>query len=107
MVLIYLMYAVQIGLILHVVKTGRPMYWIFILLIAPGIGGLAYVIAEILPSLRHDMRAQRALRGVKRTLDPGGDLRRREFEHRLSGSVDAARHLATELMENGRYAEAV
>ena len=68
---------------------------------------LAYVIAEILPNLKHDMRAQRALRGVKRTLDPGGDLRRREFEHRLSGSVDAARHLATELMENGRYAEAV
>jgi hypothetical protein len=26
---------------------------------------------------------------------------------RLSGSVDAARHLAAELMENGRYAEAI
>lgn len=107
MVLVYLMYAVQIGLIVHVMKTGRPMYWCFILLMAPGLGGIAYLIAEILPGLRNDMRAQRALRGVKRTLNPGGDLRRREIEHRLSGSVDAARHLATELMDNGRYGEAV
>jgi hypothetical protein len=102
-----LMYAVQIGLIVHVMKTGRPMYWCFILLMAPGIGGIAYLIAEILPGMQNDVRARRALRGVKKTLDPGGDLRRRQFEHRLSGSVDAARHLAAELMENGRYGEAV
>jgi len=53
------------------------------------------------------MRARRALRGVKNTLNPGGKLRRREIEHRLSGSVDAARHLATELMEKGRHGEAI
>lgn len=35
-------YLVQIALIVHVLHTGRNTYWIFILLIAPGIGGLAY-----------------------------------------------------------------
>lgn len=107
MVLFYLMLAVQIGLIVHVVKTGRPMYWIFILIIAPGIGGLAYAIAELLPELQNNMRAKRTMRGVKQVLDPGSELRRRQLEHRLSGSVDAARHLATELMEKGRYGEAI
>ena len=102
-----LMYAVQIGLIVHVLKTGRPPYWCFVLLMAPGIGALAYIIVEILPNLQNDMRARRALRGVRRTLNPDGDLRRRQIEHQLSGSVDAARHLATELMEKGRYGEAV
>lgn len=102
-----LMYIVQIGLIVHVMKTGRPPYWCFVLLMAPGIGALAYIIVEILPNLQNDMRAKRALRGVRRTLNPDGDLRRRQMQHRLSGSVDAARHLATELMEKGRYAEAV
>ena len=107
MPLAILIYIVQFGLIVHVLKTGRQMYWVFILIIAPGIGGLAYFIVEILPDLQHNMRARRALRGVKNTLNPGGELRRREIEHRLSGSVDAARHLATELMEKGRYGEAI
>ena len=102
-----LMYAVQISLIVHVMKTGRSTYWVLVLLMAPGIGALAYIIVEILPNLQNDMRARRALRGVRRTLNPDGDLRRRQIEHQLSGSVDASRHLATELMEKGRYGEAV
>ena len=107
MPLVYLMWAIQIGLIVHVMKTGRPYYWAWILIIAPGIGGLAYLIAEIIPEMRNNHTARRALRGVRKTLDPGGDLRRRQIEHRLSGSVDAARHLAAELIENERYEEAI
>jgi hypothetical protein len=102
-----LIYLVQIGLIVHVLRTGRNMYWVFILIIAPGIGGLAYVIVELLPDLTNDWRARRAMRGVRKTLDPGADLRRRQKQHKLSGSVDAARHLANELLDNGHYADAI
>ena len=98
---------VQIGLIIHVVRTGRPTYWVFIILIAPGIGSLAYAIVELLPELSGNYRARSAVRGVRKTLDPGGDLRRRQKEHKLSGSVDATRHLAGELMDNSRYQEAI
>jgi hypothetical protein len=97
---------VQIALIIHVVRTGRPTYWVFIILIAPGIGSLAYAIVELLPELSGNYRARNAVRGVRKTLNPGGDLRRRQKEHKLSGSVDATRHLAGELMDNGRYEEA-
>lgn len=107
MPLLILSVIVQIGLILHVVRTGRPMYWIFIILIAPGIGSLAYAIIELLPELSSSGQGRRAMRGIRKTLDPGGDLRQREREHRLSGSVDAARHLASELLENGQYDEAI
>lgn len=98
---------VQIGLILHVVRTGRPMYWIFIILIAPGIGSLAYAIVELLPELSNSGQGRRAMRGIRKTLDPGGDLRQRQLEHKLSATVDAARHLAGELLENGQYDEAI
>jgi hypothetical protein len=102
-----LIYLIQIGLIVHVLRTGRNMYWVFILIIAPGIGGLAYVIVELLPDLMNDWRARRAIRGVRKTLDPGADLRQRQKQHKLSGSVDAARHLANELLDSGRYSEAI
>ena len=106
MVLGGFIYFFQILMIIHVVRTGRNMYWVMILLMAPGIGGLAYLIVEILPDLMNDYRARRAIRGVSKTLNPTGDLRQRQREHKLSGSVDAARHLASELMERGSYYEA-
>ncbi len=107
MPLLILTWLVNLALIVHALKTGRPYYWIMILLIAPGIGGVAYLLVEVLPDLQGSFAARRAMRNVKRTLNPGADLRQRQLEHKLSGSVDAARHLAAELMENGRYGEAI
>ncbi len=102
-----IIYLLQIALIVHVLRTRRNMYWIFILIIAPGIGGLAYLIVELIPDFMNNWRARRALRGMRKVLDPGADLRQRQRQHRLSGSVDAARHLASELVAGGRYAEAI
>ena len=36
---------------LHVVKTGRPLYWLFIIIIAPFLGCLIYFVAEMLPEM--------------------------------------------------------
>ena len=107
MPLIILTALVQIGLIIHVVRTGRPPFWIFVILFVPGIGSVAYCIVELLPELSNNLVARRAMRGVRKTFNPGGTLRRRQLEHRLSGSVDAARHLAGELMDSRRYAAAI
>ena len=100
-----IIYVIQILMIIHVFRTGRNMYWVMILLV-PGIGMLAYLIVEILPDLMNDYRARNAFRGVTKTLNPGADLRQRQREHQMSGSVDAARHLASELVERGSYYEA-
>ena len=102
-----LVYLIQIGLIVHVLRTGRSMYWVFILIIAPGIGGLAYLIVELLPDLMHNRRARGAVRGITKTLNPGAELRHRQRAHQLSGSVDTTRHLASELIESGHYVEAI
>jgi hypothetical protein len=107
MPLLILTVIVQIGLIIHVVRTGRQTYWVFVLLIAPGIGSIAYFIIELLPELRGSVRGQRAFRQVRKTINPGADLRQRELEHKMSGSVDAARRLAGELVDNGQYQQAI
>lgn len=97
---------VQIALIVHVLKTGRAYYWIFIILL-PGIGPLVYFIVELLPDLLESRRGRSAVRGIRRTLDPGADLRQRQKEHKLSGSVDATRRLAGELLESGEIEKAI
>ena len=46
-----LLWLVQLGMIVHVLKTGRPYWWVWILFAAPAIGGLAYALVELLPDL--------------------------------------------------------
>jgi len=101
-----LSYLLNILLIVHAMKTGRPFYWIFIIM-TPVIGPLAYFLVELLPELSSDYRAKRAFRSIRKTLDPDADLRRHQKQDKLSDSVDAKRHLAAELASAGRYDEAI
>lgn len=103
----FLTIAVQIGLIVHVLRTGRPVFWAFVIFFAPLIGSLVYFFVELLPELSGNPRARTALRGIRKSLDPNADIRKLKKQHELSGSVDAARHLADELIAAGRFEEAV
>lgn len=39
----------QIALCIHVYKTGRPYWWLWIILMAPVIGCILYILLEVLP----------------------------------------------------------
>jgi hypothetical protein len=107
MPLIVISVMVQIALVVHVMRSGRPTYWIYLIVFMPVVGSIAYFIAEILPELFGSRRTRGAIRSIRKTLDPDADIRQRERLHKLSGSVDAARHLAEELVAAGRYVEAI
>jgi hypothetical protein len=51
----------QLALVIHVYRTGRPYWWTWILFSAPMIGGIAYFIIEIAPELRGAGGAQHGL----------------------------------------------
>ena len=99
--------AIQVGLIVHVIKTGRNMIWILALGLLPLVGSIAYVVVEILPELLGGKTARRAKSGVQRMMDPDRDLRRASAEVEISGNVDARRRLAEELMERNQFDAAV
>jgi hypothetical protein len=46
-----LLFAIEIGFCVHVVRTGRPIFWIFIIIFAPLLGCAIYFFAEIFPEL--------------------------------------------------------
>jgi len=91
----------------HVIRTGRNTLWIFAIGLLPGIGSLAYVIAEILPELFGGRTARRARSGMQRMIDPNRDLRRAATEVEISGNVDARRRLGEELSERAQFDEAI
>jgi hypothetical protein len=99
--------AVQAGLIVHVIKTGRNMLWIWAIALLPLVGSIAYIGVEVLPELLGGRTARRAKSGVSRIIDPDRALRRASAEVEISGNVDARRRLAEELFERSQYDPAI
>jgi hypothetical protein len=97
----------QALLIVHCIKTGRNQLWIWVLALLSFAGVIAYVAAELVPELLRGRSTQRAVRNVKRALDPQADLRRAENEARLTGNVASRQRYAEELAKQRRFGEAI
>ena len=98
---------VQVFLVVHVIKTGRNTIWIWVLVLLPMAGPIAYIAVEILPELFGGRTARRFMSNAKRTLDPTRDLRHAERRLQQNDSIESRRRLAEELRESGRHAEAI
>jgi hypothetical protein len=98
--------ALQAGLIVHVIKTGRNTLWIWAIALLPAAGSLAYIAVEILPEIVGGRTARRTRAGMQRMIDPNRDLREAAAAVEFSGNVAARRRLAEELFQRGQYAEA-
>lgn len=99
--------AVQAGLIVHVIRTGRNTLWIWAIALLPAAGSLAYVVVEILPGIFGGAAARRTRAGMQRMIDPDRDLRQAAAAAEFSGNLDARRRLAEELYERSQFAQAV
>lgn len=98
--------ALQVICLVHVVRTGRPYWWMLVLFLGSYIGVAVYFLTQILPDLRHDPRARRAARGVARKLDPTRDLRQLRDELARADTVQNRLRLGAEFLELGEAGEA-
>ncbi len=96
----------QLGCIVHAVRTQRPYYWIFILMAGSFIGIAAYFFAEVLPNLGQSRTARKALRTAHDRIDP--ERRKREATRQLdvADTLDNRRRLAQESFNSGDYQQA-
>ena len=99
--------AVQVGLIIHVIKTGRNQIWIWVLALLSLPGAIAYIAVEVIPDLFRSRTAQRTTRGLRKAMDPARDLRRYESEARIAGNVASRQRYAEELTRHQRYDDAI
>jgi hypothetical protein len=102
--------AISLGLVVHCIKTGRNTIWVYLLVVLmslPFVGAALYAGVEILPELLRSRTSQRAMRGIRTTLDPEGNLRKFENEVKATGNVAARQQYADELVRLGRAPEAL
>ncbi len=96
----------SIILCVHVVRTNQNMYWLWLILIIPWLGGIVYIAAIIVPELLGGRTARRVGSAARQTLDPGRAYRTAKADYDQSPTVAHAMHLAAAAMALGRHDEA-
>ncbi len=102
-----LLLLIQFCFVYHVFKTGRPYWWMFIIMAFPVMGCLIYYFVEVFPGSREMRKAHRTARTLARVLQPDADLKKRAEEVEICGSVDNRMALAQECLNHGMYVEAI
>src|SRR3954471_24818212 len=98
---------VSISCIVHCIRTHRNTTWIVVLIFLPMLGAAIYFFVEVLPDLTNARGTRRAMRGLRGTLNPEGDLRRLENEVKVTGNIHSRQRYADELIRLGRTKEGV
>ncbi len=96
----------SIALAVHVVRTGRELFWLWIILIFQPLGGLVYFIAIVLPELTRGPAAQRLERSARAALDPMREYREAKQACEETPTVRNNSRLAHAAAALGRYDEA-
>lgn len=104
---IYALYILSLLLIVHVVRTGRNTYWIYILIFAPLLGALAYLIVELLPDLNSNRSVRRANRAILDTVNPNRDIRLHSEALDVADTIENTLNLAQALKERGLFDDAL
>ncbi len=103
--ILYLIPAIFFGV--HVVRSGRNMYWLMILLMAPFLGSIIYFFAEYLPEMRHSTVARKSVRVMSAIVDPNRELREARLAFDRTPTVDNRSRLAEALLARGDNDEAI
>lgn len=98
---------VALGFAVHAVRTGQPIYWLFILFMFPLLGSIVYAVAIWLPEMQHSRGVRQAKGKVRQLLDPGRELREAREAHEQAPSVGNQLRLADALLAAGKAGEAL
>jgi hypothetical protein len=96
---------VQIICVIHALRNGNQN-WIWILIIAPGVGCAAYALSHIMPELFGSYGIRRKARSVLRAIDPERDRRALSKNLDRAETVENKVKLAQEALQLRDYAQA-
>ena len=107
MPIVFAIIALQIACAIHCARSGRNSIWVMVIIFAPVLGSLAYVVMEVLPGSGVTRHARKARAKVAEKLDPERPLR--QAREALEIANTAANHLAVAnaLADRGEWNTAI
>jgi hypothetical protein len=106
MPLVLILVLLDITLVIHAAKTGRASPWAYIILMVPGIGAVAYVVAVLVPDWMGSVQGQQTQRTIANTLNPEKRYRALSDAVEIADTIANRIALAEECLELEKYEEA-
>jgi len=97
---------IQLCLVIHIIKTGKNTTWIWVIVILPLVGSLAYIILEILPDITNSRSGRQAGKRLQSVINPNKDLNEAAKDFSTSNTVENSMRLANECFGKGLFDEA-
>jgi len=101
-----LIFIIQVGFAVHVLRSGRDRYWLYLILFLPALGCAIYFFSEVLPELQGSRHIRRAGKAVINTLDPQREVRRLKDLIQISDTFENRKALADACVAAGHLDEA-
>lgn len=97
----------QIFFAAHAIRTGKDTFWLWVIILAPGIGCALYFITQFGPDAASSSTARKAKNTLLRAVDPQREFRKRVEMLEISNTVENRTALADECVDAGMYKEAI
>ena len=107
MILYAAIIAVQVALIIDVIRHSRNTFWIMALMFLPLASTIAYLIIEVLPRMKHNRHVRHAQTQIVDKLDPERELRFARDALDVAQTAANRIRYADALVSRGRCAEAL
>ena len=106
MPIFFLSIIVQVALVVHIVKHGKNTTWIWIVVMLPMAGSIAYIIVEVLPGLSNTRGARKAKSSLLKSINPHKEFKQALLDYELSDTADNALRLAQAYRDNNNFQQA-
>jgi len=97
---------IQVAFIVHVIKTGRNTIWIWVLVLLPFAGMIAYLLVEVLPELLGSKTGRRVQRGIQVVVNPNREINAATNNYAVADTVENTIRLAEECLSKKLYQDA-
>ena len=99
--------AIQVALIIDVIRRGANRVWIMALMFLPLASTIAYLVVEVAPRMKHNRHVRQAHAEIVHKLDPERELRAAREALDIAQTAANRIRLGDALVFHGRYAEAL
>ncbi|NRB39798.1 MAG: tetratricopeptide repeat protein [Pseudomonadales bacterium] len=96
----------QVALVIHILKTGRSTTWIWIVVMLPLAGAIAYLILEVFPDASNSKTGRQASKTVTSVVKPNKAINAAAQQFSVSDTVENSMKLAHECLNKSMYDDA-